>query len=267
MKGASVTEQGFSLLELAIVIAVIALIAAGVVLGRSQIEISQLQSIVSDVDRYRRAALTYRDRYQQLPGDHTGATSLTSADGGCPNPSASNAKTTATCNGNGDGYIGDVTGNPLGAFTTYSEPLLVWQHLTNSGILSGAYTGRRSTAAGQITPDVNMPASRFKDGLFMLRHFPTNTVTTGYFKADYRHVFFFGTPGSSAAYPLNGAVLTTDQAKSIDQKIDDGRPGLGKVLTTPASVRACPTTSVESTAIYDSSVSGAACALIFITGF
>ncbi|MDX2074752.1 MAG: prepilin-type N-terminal cleavage/methylation domain-containing protein [Alphaproteobacteria bacterium] len=261
------SRQGFTLLEISIVLAVVALLAAGVTLGRSLVESAALQSVAADYDKYRQAVVSYREKYQELPGDHTNATSLTSTDGGCPDPTASDALTTATCNGDGNGVIGDSTGDPLGAFTTYNEPLLAWQHLMNEGLIAGKYNGRRSTAGNEISINVNAPRSKIDGASFMLRYFPTNTVTTGYFAAEYGHVFFFGAPGSAANLPLNGAALTTEQAKSIDLKIDDGKPGLGKVLTSSASVRACPTTSDESTAVYDGSISAEACALIFITGF
>lgn len=258
---------GFTLLELSIVLVIIALVVAGITAGRSAVENAELQSITADFNKYRQAVISYRDKYKELPGDHTDATSITSADGGCPTPSASDVVTSATCNGDGNGIVGDSTGNPLGAFSNYRESLLVWQHLGNAGMISGQYNGRRSTASTQLSHTINIPKSRFKEGSFILRYFPTNTVTTGYFLANYGHVFFYGAPGSAANLPFNDALLTTAQAKSIDLKIDDGKPGLGKVLTSPASVRPCPTTSVETTAIYDGSLANSACALIFITGF
>lgn len=259
--------SAFTLLELAIVLVIVALIAAGIAVGSSLVEAAAIQSVTADFEKYRQAVVSYRDKYRELPGDHTSATGITSTDAGCSTPAASNSATTATCNGNGDGIIGDSTGDPLGAFTSYQEPLLVWQHLRNALLIQGKYNGRRSTASNEITLDVNTPTSRIGGGSFILRYFPTNTVTTGYFAANYGHVFFFGAPGSSASLPFNSPALTTEQAKSIDQKIDDGKPGLGKVLTSPLSVQACPTTSSESTAIYDSALTGAACAVIFITGF
>ena len=266
-------RAAFTLIEISIVLVIIGLISAGIAIGRSITESSALQSTVADFEMYRQSVLSYKEKYGELPGDHSNATSLTSTDAGCANPTASDTITSATCNGNGDGMIGDSTGNPLGAFTTYNEQLLVWQHLMNAGLIKGKYNGRRSAAASEITPNINVPASKINplskttNAMFMLRYFPTNTFTTDYFKANYGHVFFFGAPGASASNPLNGAALNTEQAKSIDLKIDDGKPGLGKVLTSPLSVRPCPTTSVETTAVYDSSISGLACALIFITGF
>lgn len=260
-------QKAFTLVEIAIVMAVIGLIVAGVTIGRSLAENAALQSVVADFDMYRKAALSYRDKYKALPGDHTAATGITSAAAGCPTPSASDAAATATCNGDGDGIIGNSTGNPLGAFSNYHESLLAWQHLMNAGMISGTYNGRATTATNQVTANVNVPASKIGNASFMLRYFPTNTVTSGYFKTDYGHVFFFGQPSTAANLPFTNAALTTEQAKSIDLKIDDGKPGLGKVLTLPASVRPCPTTSAENTAIYDSSLSDIACSIIFISGF
>ena len=260
-------RSAFTLMEISIVLIIIGMLAAGVTVGRTLLESTALQSVAADFDMYRNAVIGYRDKYRELPGDHTGAGTLTAQDAGCATPAASDNPFITTCNGNGDGMVGDTTGDPLGSFSNYYESLWVWQHLMNDGLIKGKYNGRPSTASTGITPGVNVPMSKIANASFMLRFFPTNTDTSGYFKASYGHVFFFGAPETSAAYPLNGAALTSEQAKSIDLKIDDGKPGLGKVLTTPQSVRACPTTDVESTAVYDSSLSTAACALIFITGF
>lgn len=261
------SSSAFTLLEIALVLIVIGLIAAGVTVGRSISENASLQSVVADFDMYRQAALAYREKYQELPGDHSNATSLSSADAGCPNPPASDVFTTATCNGDGNGIIGDTAGNPMGSFARYNELLLVWQHLANAGFIKGNYNGRRSAAPISATPGVNVPLEKIGSATFVLRNFPTNTVTTGYFKANYGHVFFFGEPGDFVASPFNNPALTTEQAKAIDLKIDDGKPGLGKVLTTPFSVQPCPTNAGETDAVYDGSLTDAACALIFITGF
>ena len=259
----------FTLLELSIIMTIVALIAAAIVTGRTMIDSSATQSVIAEFDIYRNAVLSYRDKYKEFPGDHSSATSLTSADAGCPLPATSDDPTSATCNGNGDGIIGDSTGNPLGGFTEFQESLLVWQHLANDNLLKGKFNGRRSTATNGITTEINAPLSQITDASFTLRYFPTNDPTHAakHYAGTYGHVFFFGAPGGSAPFPFNGAALTTEQAKSIDQKIDDGSPGLGKVVTSPKSVRDCPTTDVEETAIYDSSITTLACSLIFITGF
>jgi prepilin-type N-terminal cleavage/methylation domain-containing protein len=264
------SHKGFTLIELSIVLIIIGLLVAGVLLGRSLVENAALQSVASEFEGYRTAALNYRSKYMELPGDHTSATGLTSADGGCSTPAASDAMTTATCNGNGDGIVGDGNGNPMAAISNYSEPLLVWQHLTNAGMLSGQYNGRRTTSSNLVTVGINTPISKVAGASFVLRYFPTNTVTTGFYKTTYNHVMFFGQPDTSSngyRLPFSGAALTTEQAKSIDQKFDDGMPGLGKVLTLPYSVRPCATNGTEITSVYDGSITAPACSLIFITGF
>lgn len=264
-------SSGFSLLEMSIVLVILGFIAAAVVVGQSVLENSSLQSAIADYDRYRQAALDYKTRYKELPGDHSNATSITSDAVGCQTPADSTASFTATCNGNGDGIVGVSTGDPLAdisvAGTVDYEPLFFWQHLMNAGFLPGPFNGRAATS-GTIGIGINVPKSSISGASFLLRYFPTNTVTNTSFRANYGNVFFLGAPGGTATLPLNGAALTPEQAKYIDQKIDDGKPGLGKVLTSPQSVLTnCATTSVETTAVYNSAVTTAACAMIFITGF
>lgn len=264
----SSSRYAFTLLEISMVMVVVGLLIAGIIVGRSMIEAAALQSVVADFEKYRQLAIAYRDKYGELPGDHSGATSIASADAGCAaNPAASNTMTTATCNGDGNGMIGDSTGDPLATFSNYKESLLFWQHLSNEGLLTERYNGRRSTASNEITFGVNVPVSKIASASFMIRYFPTDTASGNYYKANYGNVFFYGAPGASAADAFNTGALTPEQAKSIDAKIDDGRPGFGKVLTFPNSSPNCPTTTTESTAVYSGSVTTSSCALIFITGF
>lgn len=267
MRKSHSSNTGFTLLELSIVLVIVSLLIAGVVGGSSLVEASKLQSVVADLDQYRKAAILYREKYSELPGDHSHATDITSADAGCDNPTASDNPATATCNGNGDGFIGDATGAACAAIATYRETLLVWQHLSNEHLINGNYNGRRSTASNQITPEVNVPMSRIKGASYMLANFPgTRGGGCAFFTADRANVIYFGLPRTSAAYPYLDPALPPDGAKSIDLKIDDGKPGMGKLVTLPSSEQAgCADSDNAATAVYGTSKQ-LKCALIYFTG-
>jgi len=260
------SRRGFTLIELAIVLAVIALVAAGISVGRALVENASIQSVVSDVQTYRQAVLNYREKYKEYPGDHTAAVAADHAS--CATLDASDDNATAGCNGNGDGVIGNSTGAPIGAMALYGEALQVWNHLGRDHLIPGQYSGRPSSATNQTTLGINAPKSKLAGASFQLRYFPPTTDTVNFFTAEYSHVFYFGKPGSAANVPFTDVALTSEQAKSIDQKMDDGRPGLGNVMTYKnAAQSSCASDATESESVYLSSTGNPACALIFITGF
>lgn len=260
------TTSGFTLVEMSIVIAVIGLLIGGVLAGREMLKNSNVLSVIADYQRYQQAIAAYKTKYKELPGDHSDATSITSADGTCPSPAASDTLTTATCNGNGDGVVGDMTGSPLGAYSNGYESLLLWQHLTNARMIDGSYNGRRSTGTANITLGINLPKTAVGGATFMFRYFPTSTAGN-YFPAEYRHVMFFGAPGAAYDLPNTTGVISAQLAYQIDSKIDNGQPGLGSVMTLNNSNGACATSDDAGSAAYNLTNSlETLCSLIFITG-
>jgi prepilin-type N-terminal cleavage/methylation domain-containing protein len=250
-------NQAFTLLELAITLTIIALLAGSTMLGQSMIRNSELQSVVNDVDRYKKAAQLFKDKYLYLPGDM---------------PTASNFWTGAA-NGNGDGFIGDSTASALGNTTHGLEGFGVWQHLADAGFIEGAYSGTWSGSMTQEAAGVNTPASKVPGGTYLLFYVAPTTGSAGIFPANYRHVIAYGIRSTAANgtgpiapyYP----VLTAAEAMEIDKKMDDGMPGTGNVLSYTSALAATPNcaSGTATTSTYKTTVSGNQCSLIFITGF
>jgi len=272
-------KLGFTLIELSIVLVVIALLAGGIVFGKALLAQAKLQSIIINVDRFKKAAQLFRQKYQALPGDMANATTFWGADATCNATAANITPKPATCNGDGNGIIGDTTSTPLAtslgttALNEY-ESYRAWQQLANAGFVEGAYTGTLSseTASNNLDPAMNVPAGRIAGSAYTLSYAQPIIVpsaTTNFYGGNYRHIIVFGLPVSPFATPYTAALSTAD-ALSIDQKVDDGKPGTGNVLSfTPAlaATANCATTAAESTATYNTAVTGVQCSLIFITGF
>jgi prepilin-type N-terminal cleavage/methylation domain-containing protein len=98
-------QQGFTLVELAIVLVILGLLVGGVITGQNLIRAAELRSVTVEFAQYQSAVLQFRDRYRALPGDMNNATLFWGAAATCPPTSAAPLTTQATCNGNGNGQI------------------------------------------------------------------------------------------------------------------------------------------------------------------
>ena len=132
-------RQGFSLVELSIVLVILGLLTGGILAGQSLIRASQLRAVTTEHDRYVAAVQTFRDKYFALPGDMTNATKFWgAADGGdgigfdCRGAETADIR---TCNGNGDGRIG-------GALRMSVDSSWEGEIHAKHGIIAGRVTGK-----------------------------------------------------------------------------------------------------------------------------
>jgi prepilin-type N-terminal cleavage/methylation domain-containing protein len=137
-------ERGFSLVELAIVLVIVGLLAGGIMGGSHIMHTSQLQQVGTEIDRYKMGIRTFEQKYGALPGDFDTAFDLWGTAGGCTDNDVTGNP--AGCNGNGDGVI---------AWDT--EGYRGWQHLGLAEILtddfSGTSTGNEAAQQGCSHPN------------------------------------------------------------------------------------------------------------------
>jgi prepilin-type N-terminal cleavage/methylation domain-containing protein len=201
------SEQGFTLVELAIVLVIIGLIIGGILKGQELIASARMKSTMTDIDAIRAATATFQDKYGGLPGDYfEGQAQL-----GTPNavtwttPACDNAN--QRCDG--DGLI---EGNGI-----TNETLLFWQHLALGDMISGIEVA----AAPSTSIGVGLPSAAIGGGVALQNQNIGGRTT---------HWLRLGTGAN-----LTTGVATGLQADTIDSKIDDGRPATGSVRTTTAA--------------------------------
>ena len=201
----------------------------GVLGGQELIRQSELQSVSSDVGRYSVAMNSFRMKYNALPGDLSNATTYWgAASGGCP---AGGRSGTQTCDGNGDGVIYP--------YTSY-ENFLVWQHLSNAGLVPGIYTGVPGglnwtvAVLGDHRVGQNIPAARLKQVGFGAASLGAVSGGQGWiFDGSYGNVFFVGR--EIICCENQGAAFTPAEMQGIDKKLDDGKAGMGKIVSRPST--------------------------------
>src|SRR5688500_4362133 len=126
-------EQGFTLIEIAIVLVIIGLLLGGVLKGQELITGARVRNLIQQQDGVKAAYFGFLDRYRALPGDYA------------------NAK--ASINGtseNGDGN-GQIEAENTAA-AKIKEHVLAWEHLAKSGFINGSYVYGTGTQTDSSNP-------------------------------------------------------------------------------------------------------------------
>lgn len=122
---AHTSKRGFSILEMAISITIIALLVATVTAAKSLKTRLELNQVIEDISNVGQAVKTFQSQYSAIPGDMFNATSTFGS--------------SATTNGNGDNDLADG-----------SEAFLFWQHLALAGMIEGTYDGSSQTMTASM---------------------------------------------------------------------------------------------------------------------
>jgi prepilin-type N-terminal cleavage/methylation domain-containing protein len=207
-------QNGFSLIELSIVLVITALIAAAVLTGGNIIQKTKMQKVFAEVTEYKAAVNSFMEQYKRMPGDMSNA--LTYWGG-------------STDNGNGDGKL-----------TGYTEGADVWHHLMMAGYITGQYNGDTFVSI----PDAEIPglhtgASSFSHtaGYFPFTLGVGNNAWNygvspiyGFTSADNVTVFAFGNSNDGASDTQAAPIFSPQDALQFDTKFDDGLPHLGIIM-------------------------------------
>ncbi len=231
--------SGFTLVELAIVLVIIGLIIGGVLVGQDLIKAATIRSTVSDIEKFNAGATTFRGKYNGLPGDLTAARAVEF------NLSAAADANSAGTAGLRDGN-GVLEGGAAGNTNLGGETALFWQDLGKAGLIAGTYPGIGTVvfpAVAVTTANANsyMPHAKLRD-----------TANYYTYSTAGRNWFYIGSIAADTAGVITPtAAVTPQEAKGIDEKIDDGFPTTGVVLNmtnlTTANAGAAPATTVCAT--------------------
>ena len=257
MMKAPLHKQAFSLVELSIVLVILGLLTGGVLTGQSLIRAAELRSVTTEFQKYQTAVMTFRDKYFAIPGDMKNATDFWGEANSTPATCIRTESTdTKTCNGNGDGEIW--------LSTESYEPHRFWQHLANAGLIEGSYTGTYGASAADAILGVNVPQGKLSNGGWYIRtEQAAFSGSASFFDGDYGTRYIFGADGGTGNI-TQAAILSPEEAWNIDTKVDDGKPGRGKVRVIYYTPCTLAVNETELDANYELTNSDIACALSFL---
>ena len=236
----SKNANGFTLIELAVVLTIIGLIIGGILIGSSIIRSLEIQSALGESAEFTQAIKSFQDKYDALPGDFSGATAIWGAAHAAAATCIITVGTTetATCNGDSNGRIANLDNYAV----TYYEQFRAWQHLRNAKFIEGNFSGTATTAPYTYTIGTNIPASGLTGAGWKMMTVTMNDLLasagSGADNITLNSVFnllgelppnvILWLRGShSPNHNMTGA-LTPVEAYALDKKIDDGIPTRGK---------------------------------------
>ena len=138
MKFGSRAQQGFTLVEIAIVLVIIGLLLGGILKGQEMITQAKIKNSIADFSGISAAYYGYQDRYRAIPGD---------------DPNAATRWTTpaAATSGNGNGIVTGTYNNGGAVCAANVEACSWWDHLRRAGFVAGSGVLQPTNAfAGQI---------------------------------------------------------------------------------------------------------------------
>lgn len=206
------TSSGFTLIELSIVLVIIGLMVGGIVGGRALIRQAELQSIVRDINSIKTALNAFQSQYDDMPGDFAQADQYWAI----------------ASNGNGNSHWEEFN---------CSEGVYAWQHMMLAEIITnGSYDGQ---AGGDIEIGRQAYPSRLSGtGFNLCWSHPFNLTAEDAF-----NYILYGKLDSTKDYLEDGALLAKE-ARSIDQKMDDGKAESGWVYAMRGNDQASGCTDV-----------------------
>lgn len=183
--------QGFTLVELAVVLVIIGLLVGGVLKSQELIVNARIRNLIAQQDGIKATFFSFYDRFRAFPGDYAQATVNIpgiSVNSGCGQPGNNG-------NGNGNGQIEVST----------KEAVLAWEHLSKAGFFSQSYT------CAAIESKTTTPMN------------PYNI----YLQLIYDGNYGIQSGGSVRHNIKTGAQIPVSILSEVDRKIDDGSPYTG----------------------------------------
>ncbi|MFN7094242.1 MAG: prepilin-type N-terminal cleavage/methylation domain-containing protein [Burkholderiales bacterium] len=212
------SHQGFTLVELSIVLVIIGLIIGGVLTGQDLIKAAEVRATIGQYEKYNTALNTFRAKFNGHPGD-------------LPNAVGFDFATKKKILGHGDGNF-LIEGGAADSTLAVGETVLFWSDLSTANLVDSSFNGTdTATAITAGTVSQTLPSAKLGRG----NHFTVFSVAG----LNYYQIAGVTATDATGAYTLTNSITPTE-AYNIDTKLDDG-------LATTGIVQAMASTSALNT--------------------
>lgn len=233
-------QSAFTLVEIAVVLVILAMLVGAVFTTQNMVHNAKLNTMMSEARYYIDAFGQFRQKYQFPPGDF---------------PRASNTWPGAF-NGDGNTLIRAGT-------TNEDEQYYPFHHMALAGLIDGSFNPALGYAAGR-----GIPRSAFGENVPLTFNHSDDVsgatlASRGYWNGLYRHTLHIGGGWHTPLGLVPSPFLAPADARAVDEKFDDSRPGIGLVTTfDPAFHRNCATNVAVEISEYIVTERGNTCALV-----
>jgi len=208
-------DQGFTLIELSIVLVIIGLIVGGVLVGQDLIRAAETRATVGQLEKYNSAVNTFRSKFNSMPGDISSGNAV--AFGFI-------ARAGGTGRGDNNGLIDGINGTVTSQVFT-QESGFFWDDMSRANLVDGQFTSAVDGATVAAILTAGVPAQ-----------FPEARITRGnrIHVASIGGLNYFMVTGITSVLAATGAMtvtanLTPTELFNMDNKLDDGNPLTGVV--------------------------------------
>jgi prepilin-type N-terminal cleavage/methylation domain-containing protein len=208
-------KNGFTLVELSIVLVIIGLIVGGVVGGQALIASARIGAQVQQLNQHETAYRAFQLQYDAIPGDMIDASDYWAG----------------ATNGDGNNRITDSANS---AHSIPNENLAFFEHLSLAKIIPETYINVWTLGQGYPALEINkgkgmIAGGQIYNGISSSYQISQSEVDKQHIAALYLNV---ARPTAVASQYNDGSgVMTPSSAKNIDKKMDDGVARTGKFLS------------------------------------
>lgn len=205
----SVRAMGFTLIELSVVLVIVGLILGGVLVGGELLHTAVLRKVIAEVNTYNTAVSSFRNKYNNLPGDMPRTEANTYFD------FSSITGLGGACNGTSDGILSQ----------NGQESSCFWIELYLAKMI--AFFPKSSSCTGfsgnEDQEGYTVPQSSYSD----VSGYKAINTGSWWAGSAATNRFILASRGGAVygcAYRFYGGAVTPKDAYDIDSKIDDGSP-------------------------------------------